>query len=51
MAAGVALGYFVGHWIGKKYNWEPWASVIGAMLGMVAGAYLMIKEVNRDNKK
>jgi len=51
MAVGVALGYFVGHWLGKKYGWEPWGSVAGSMLGMVAGAYLLIKEVTRDNKK
>jgi F0F1-type ATP synthase assembly protein I len=50
MAVGVALGFFVGQWLGKKYGWEPWASLIGAMLGLVAGAYLLIKEVNRDNK-
>ena len=51
MAVGVALGYFVGHWLGTKYGWEPWGSVGGSMLGMVAGAYILIKEVNRENKK
>ena len=51
MAVGVALGFFVGQWLGKKYGWEPWASLIGSMLGLIAGAYLLIREVNRDYKK
>lgn len=49
-AVGVGLGYFVGHWLGEKYHWEPWGSLVGAMLGLIAGAYLLIKEVNRSNK-
>jgi len=24
MAVGVVLGYFAGHWLGKRYNWDPW---------------------------
>lgn len=51
MAVGVALGYFVGHWLGIKFGIEPWGSVAGSMLGMIAGAYVLIKEVSRDNKK
>jgi F0F1-type ATP synthase assembly protein I len=47
MAVGVLLGYFGGQWIGNKFGWQPWASLIGAALGFIAGAYLMIKESNR----
>jgi len=50
MAVGVVLGYFAGHWLGKRYNWEPWASLIGAMIGLIAGAYVLLKEVNRMDK-
>jgi F0F1-type ATP synthase assembly protein I len=49
-AAGVALGYFVGHWLDRKYGWEPWGTLVGAMLGMAAGMYLLIKEALRMNK-
>jgi F0F1-type ATP synthase assembly protein I len=49
-AIGVGVGYFVGHWLGRKYNWDPWATVIGAMIGMIAGVYLLLKEVNRMDK-
>ena len=47
MAVGVVIGYFVGNWLGNHYGWNPWASVIGAMIGLIAGAYVLIKEVNR----
>ncbi len=50
-AVGVALGYFIGHWLDKKFGWTPWGAFIGAMLGLIAGAYLLIKEVNRMDKK
>ena len=50
MAVGVAVGYFIGHWLGKEYGWDPAATLIGAMLGLIAGAYLLIKEMNRMDK-
>jgi F0F1-type ATP synthase assembly protein I len=50
-AVGVAVGYFVGSWLDKRYGWGPWGTVIGAMLGLVAGAYLLIKEVNKMDKQ
>ena len=50
IAVGVALGYFVGLWLGRRYGWEPWAQLIGAALGFMAGVYQMIKEVNRPEK-
>jgi F0F1-type ATP synthase assembly protein I len=49
-AVGVALGYFVGHWLDGKYGWAPWGSLVGAMLGMAAGMYLLIKEALRMNR-
>ena len=49
-AIGFGVGYFAGHWIGTKFNWDPWATLVGSMLGLAAGAYLLIKEVNKVNK-
>ena len=50
VAAGVALGCFVGHWLDAKYGWGPWGTLVGAMLGLAAGMYLLIKEALRMNK-
>jgi F0F1-type ATP synthase assembly protein I len=47
IAVGVVIGYFTGNWLGNHYGWNPWASVIGAMIGLIAGAYVLIREVNR----
>ena len=50
VAVGVALGYAIGHWLDRKYGWGPWGTLVGAMLGLAAGMYLLIKEALRMNK-
>ena len=47
---GLAVGYFIGHWLGKKFGWDPWSTLIGAGIGFIAGVYLLIKDANRLNK-
>jgi F0F1-type ATP synthase assembly protein I len=49
-AVGVGLGYFVGQWLDKKYGWTPWATLAGAMLGLAAGMYLLVKSALMANK-
>lgn len=50
MAVGVGLGYFVGNWLDKKYGWAPWGVLVGSLLGMAAGMYLLIKQALQMNK-
>ena len=50
-AVGVAVGYFAGSWLDKKFGWAPWGMLLGSMLGLIAGAYLLIKEVNRMDRQ
>jgi F0F1-type ATP synthase assembly protein I len=47
---GVAVGYVVGHWLDKHYGWESRGAVIGSMLGLAGGLYLLIKQAIRANK-
>jgi len=49
-AAGVLLGLAAGTWLGKKFGWGIWGPVGGAVIGMIAGMYLLIKEAMRINK-
>ncbi len=49
IAVGVGLGYVVGSWLDRKYHWS-WATVVGSLLGLAAGMYLLIKEALRMNK-
>jgi F0F1-type ATP synthase assembly protein I len=50
VAAGVGLGLVVGNWMDHRWNWKPWGMLVGAMVGMAAGMYLLIRDVMRMNK-
>jgi F0F1-type ATP synthase assembly protein I len=45
----VGLGSLVGWWLDKRYQWS-WGMVIGAMIGLAGGMYLLIREAIRMNK-
>ena len=50
MAAGVGLGYVIGHWLDGRYNWNSRATIIGTCLGIAGGMYLAIKQAIQANK-
>jgi ATP synthase protein I len=50
MAAGVTLGLLVGSWLDRRFGWTPWGVLVGSMLGIAAGMYLLIKDAMRMNK-
>ncbi len=50
LGVGVGLGLLVGTWLGRKFGWTTWGPVGGALVGLAAGMYLMIKEAMRINK-
>ncbi len=33
-----------GVWLDARLSWEPWLTVVGAMLGMTAATYVLVKE-------
>lgn len=43
MAATVAVGVFVGRWADSLLDSQPWATVIGIILGMLAGLWSVFK--------
>ena len=49
MLVGVTLGVVVGQWLDRKYGWQPWGTMGGAMIGLAAGMYLLIKDAIRIN--
>jgi F0F1-type ATP synthase assembly protein I len=51
IAVGVALGYFVGGWLDKRYGWNGYGVLGGVMLGIAAGMYLLIRDAIRINKE
>ena len=51
VAVGVALGVLAGWWLDRRFGWSPWGLIIGAMVGLAAGMYLLLKEALRGNRK
>jgi F0F1-type ATP synthase assembly protein I len=50
MLVGVVLGVVVGQWLDRRYGLDPWGTMCGAMIGLAAGMYLLIKDAIRINK-
>ena len=51
LAVGVALGYFVGIWLDKRFGTTPWGLTIAVLLGLAAGMYPLVKEAMRPDQK
>lgn len=41
---GVLLGLGVGWWLDEKFGWSPWGVLVGTMLGLASGMYLLLKQ-------
>lgn len=41
---GVVLGLAVGWWLDSKFGWSPWGVLVGTMLGLASGMYMMLKQ-------
>ena len=50
VAIGVGLGLWIGGWLDRRFNWTPWGTLIGVLLGGGAGMYLLIKEAMKANR-
>ncbi|MBI2919866.1 MAG: AtpZ/AtpI family protein [Planctomycetes bacterium] len=37
LAVTTALGYWFGHWAGSRWDFEPWGTTAGVLLGLAAG--------------
>ena len=43
--AGAIAGFaLVGYWIDRWYGTDPWALIIGVILGLVGGLYNLVKQ-------
>jgi len=50
IGAGAFLGALLGIWIDRKWHTAPWGVLIGMLLGIGSGMYLLIKEAIKANK-
>jgi ATP synthase protein I len=44
MAGAIAGFALVGYWIDRWYGTDPWALVVGVILGLVGGLYNLVKQ-------
>ncbi|MEM9419746.1 MAG: AtpZ/AtpI family protein [Planctomycetota bacterium] len=51
LAAGIGLFAGIGYGIDRWFGTLPWGTVIGALLGMTAGLYLLIKAAHNIGKR
>jgi ATP synthase protein I len=43
--AGAIAGFaLVGYWIDRWYGTDPWALIVGVILGLVGGLYNLVKQ-------
>ena len=50
VCVGVVLGYLVGDWFDRRHGSAPWGMLVGVMVGLASGMYLLIKDAIRMNK-
>jgi F0F1-type ATP synthase assembly protein I len=50
-AAGVGIGLLIGTWLDHRFGWGSKGLIIGAVIGMISGLYLLIKEGTKTGKK
>jgi F0F1-type ATP synthase assembly protein I len=50
LAVGVVLGLLVGSWLDKKFGWTPNGALIGCLVGLAGGLYLLIKAAIKANR-
>jgi F0F1-type ATP synthase assembly protein I len=43
--AGAIAGFaLVGYWIDRRYGTDPWALLVGVILGLVGGLYNLVRQ-------
>jgi hypothetical protein len=40
-------GIFAGRWVDSHWGWYPWATLAGAVLGMVGAGYTVVRAVQK----
>ncbi len=51
LAAAPLVGYFLGHWIDRRFGTDPWFMMILLAVGLIAGireTILILRKANRD---
>ena len=47
----IAGGVLLGLWVDHHWNWTPWGTVAGSLLGLGGAGYSVFREVQRMEKR
>jgi F0F1-type ATP synthase assembly protein I len=50
LVSGPLVGYFIGSFLDRKFDWDPWAKVVLMVLGMISSfreCMTMLRRINR----
>ncbi len=48
LLAGLLVGYYGGRWLDKLAGTTPWLSLVGIILGIVAGFRVLLRDILRE---
>jgi ATP synthase protein I len=54
LVLGPLVGYFVGDWVDRRFQWYPWATIVFLVLGFVAAGreiVRLLKQVLKEDSK
>lgn len=51
IVAAVALGYFAGQWLDKKFDTDPWLTLAGFIVGIATAFKVIYERMNSDKNK
>ena len=54
LLAGPAVGYFVGGWVDRKFQFYPWCTILLSVLGFVASGrevMRLLSQILKEDKK
>lgn len=47
--AGMFVGFYGGRYLDRVLGWEPWLSLVGIILGAVAGFRILLRDILSSN--
>lgn len=51
VAVAIALGYFGGHWLDRKFGTDPWLGIVGFVAGIGAAIKALVRVTKEYRKK
>ncbi|MSP59403.1 MAG: AtpZ/AtpI family protein [Myxococcales bacterium] len=50
----IVIGYFIGHWLDRRFHTDPWIGMVGLLVGVAAGfreLYRVARQYQREQER